>query len=294
MCAIDCTLTGHRTDSTRTYFPKGSGQPRLAAPISVFTNLIINCLWADGEQWTLCMLFTFNRKFQLIREGKQRRKKWKLEVEHPQDQLRQSIIDPERVVYIGNGNEDSRTYVSEVDNLPSCLEGYFAHWKNIRKYLKDCVIFSDNGHGFFKGKGADRRSILKEIGFGRHICFGADVHEVLSPCDNRLHGRKSIWKAELRGDFSDDVASCLRLVDIFDKVPKDDVIGWWNTNLQLDSQKVTMERAYEAIGNRRTIWSEAHKDCLWEFRVASGMDARESVQELPEQLQNALNGRYWQ
>ena len=294
MCAIDCTLTGHRTDKVTTYAPRNSGQQRLGAPLTTFTNLIITVLWADGRQWTLCMLFTFNKKFQLIREGKRKRKKWDEEVTHFQQELHSSRICADRVVYIGSGNNDSRTYVSEVEYLPSCLHTYFEYWENIRDSLKDCVVFSDNGHGFFEGRGEDKKSILERICFGRHECFPADVHEVLNPCDNRLHGQKKIWKAEMKGDFSDDVASCLRLMDIFDQVPREDVIGWWNTNLQLDVQEVTLERANKAISKRRSAWMDVHKECLREYRIAAGIDARGSVPEAPRNLDSGLDGVKWQ
>ena len=146
-------------------------------------------------------------------------------VSHLHREFKRKTIDPSRVHYIGNGVKDSKTYVSEVENLSRCLRLYFDYWTNVRDFLSDCVIFSDNGNGFFEGGTKSGADVLLEIGFGRHEFFPEEVHEVLSPNDNRLHGRKKNWKAEFQGDFSDDVAACLWLMDIFDEVPKEDTIG---------------------------------------------------------------------
>ena len=48
LCSIDFTFTGHRTESQASFSPVGEPQPRSDTSVSIYTNCIVTCLWADG------------------------------------------------------------------------------------------------------------------------------------------------------------------------------------------------------------------------------------------------------
>jgi len=72
----------------------------------------------------------------------------------------------------------------------------------------DAVVFSDNGNSFFE----DSQRVLEALGFGKHRCYPANVHQSISVNDNPLHGTsKEAWRAS-GVDDSDDLESCLSLL----------------------------------------------------------------------------------
>jgi hypothetical protein len=106
-----------------------------------------------------------------------------------------------RIIYVGKEKGDSRSYVSE---SPALLRNFFEHYK----VPKGAAILSDIG-GSFVDQG---KSVLLYIGFQRHVCYPAVVHQYLSPNDNRMYGTaKKIWR-ESYLDCNDDVKSCLFLL----------------------------------------------------------------------------------
>jgi hypothetical protein len=57
--------------------------------------------------------------------------------------------------------------------------------------------------------------MFDNLGFKNHVAYPTDVHQFLSPNDNKLHGCKSIRYEEYY-KFDNAVSSSLRLVNLID------------------------------------------------------------------------------
>lgn len=274
LCSIDFTFTGHRGERRRTFSRKGHRQPKNAMAISTYTNCILTALWRDGKLWTPCMLFTKNPKFDLHRNSTKKRD---AEDEHLRKMLKKFKIDYDRIKYVG-AKGDSGTYVSESSEW---VKTFFEHYD----FVEGCHVLSDNGHAF--------AGDLTKLGFARHERYPAVVHHLLSPNDNRLHGEaKAEWRAERR-DFSDDVESTLSLMRKMDMVATKHIRKWFDRNLMLNAPSITEEAALEIFGKRARKKSQWHADCLYEYRVWNGEDARGGVPYAPRGLEGRLDGRSW-
>jgi hypothetical protein len=114
-------------------------------------------------------------------------------------------INAKRVIYIGADKNETCIYASERSGF---LQRFFA----LYQIPLNVVVFSDNGTSFFPGG----ESILKSLGFAKHVSYPAPVHQYLSPNDNRLHGTaKARWR-DSGVDFKDDVESSLLLLNYLD------------------------------------------------------------------------------
>jgi hypothetical protein len=107
-----------------------------------------------------------------------------------------------------------------------------------------------------------------------------------------LHGSaKKVWR-ESGIDFSDDVLSCVYLLNLLDWATKDDRL-WFNANLQLEAEEPTLRRVEELIMGACISKSTFFKDCLRKYRIAMGHDARGAVPNSPNGLESGLDGAYW-
>ena len=75
----------------------------------------------------------------------------------------------------------------------------------------DTLFLHDGGNAFKKQK----VSIFDSLGFKSHVQYPSDVHQYLSPNDNKLHGCKSTWYREY-SKFQHDVEAPLRLMQLID------------------------------------------------------------------------------
>ncbi len=121
--SIDFTFTGHRNERRTTFAPKGGAQPMLKDRGSNFTNCIVTCLWADGENRTPSMLFTYNSAFRRDRSPTLKRTE---QVQHLLDYLDKYGISEDRIVYIGNEKNETRKYARE---CPDLVRRFFSHYK---------------------------------------------------------------------------------------------------------------------------------------------------------------------
>lgn len=276
LCSLDFTFTGHRTERRSGFGVEGGAQPMQAFKMSKFTNCIITCLWADGKNRTPPILFTFNQNFRLDRPSTARRE---TQVEHLRERLAHHGISKHRVIYVGKDKGEKETYVKE---SPALLRRFFEEYE----VPTDAVAFSDNGNSFFE----NGESVLEAIGFKNHRLYPADVHQFLSMNDNALHGTsKGSWRSS-GVDHSDDVDSCLTLLNHLDR----DIIKyskyWWERNvLELKEEDVG-----ELIGKRGPKKSHLHKGWLRAYRIAVGQDARGERPNIPEEIRDRLDGLYWE
>lgn len=275
LCSIDFTFTGHRTERRSGFGVKGAAQPMEAAPISKYTNCIVTVVWADGKNRTPPILFTYNPNFRWDRPSTARRD---AQVEHLRERLKHYGISQGRVIYIGKDKGEKETYAREAAAL---LRIFFKYYE----LGPELVGLTDNGSSFLENS----ESVLKAIGFENHLCYPASVHQYLSPNDNRLHGTaKAAWRAS-GVDHSDDVESCLMLLSLLDQDIIEHSKYWFNKNiLALKEEDVA-----ELIGTRGPQKSHLHKSWLRAYRIATGKDARGDRPDIPEELQDRLDGLYW-
>ena len=239
--SIDFTFTGHRTDRMHSFAPSGGPQPMVAESISPFTNCIVTCAWSDGKNRTPSKLFTFNPAYRTDRKMTKRRSE---QIEHLNECLDKYGISEDRVIYIGKDKGEMKKYARECPDLIRLFfEGY--------TIPPESRVYSDNGNSFFD----HGESVLEEVGFLKHRCYPAKVHQYLSINDNALHGTsKRTWRT-CGVDFADDVKSCLALLSFLDR----DIVKyskhWWDRNLI----NLTEEGVDALIGKGPCKLSHLHK-----------------------------------
>ena len=255
LASVDFTFTGHRTDRRVSFAPVGGGQPKADGAISQFTNGIVTVVWSDGVNRTPPALFTYNGKFRHDRVG---RKAWVQDREVLVAALARYGIQAKRVIYLGAEKNESRTYVSESDDLlRQFFEGY--------QIPKRVVVFSDHGAAFFP----DGVSALTPLGFAKHVPYPAPVHQYLSPNDNRLHGTaKARWRNS-RVDFKDDVESSLMLLHDLDV----DLTEYGQTWFKQNILELTSRSARELIRGRSGERAQVDADRLLAYRMFIGLNA---------------------
>jgi len=243
LASIDFTFTGHRTERCCSFASQGGSQPMLGTSVSSYTNCIVTVVWADGMNKTPPMLFTYNPGFRRDRNPTARRA---VLVQHFDSCLKERDIDAKRIVYVGNKQAESRSYVTE---SPALLKIFFERYP----IPKRAVIFSDLGRSFVdQGK-----SFLLALGFQKHICYPAAVHQYLSPNDNRLHGTaKKVWR-EAGLDYKDDVKSSIFLLHCLDIDIQAQSKMWFDRNM-IQLNELEVENLVGAVGGR---FSKAHN--LW-------------------------------
>jgi hypothetical protein len=257
LASVDFTFTGHRTDRRVTYAPVGGAQPKSRRASPQFTNCIVTVVWSDGVQRTPPALFTFNEKFRLDRVG---RKAWVQNREVLLATLGRYAIDARRIIYIGTGKGESRTYASESADV---LRRFFELYPFPKR--KPVIAFSDNGAAFFP----EGESVLKPLGFTKHVPYPAPVHQYLSPNDNRLHGTaKARWRAS-GVDFKNDVESSLMLLHYLDMDLRANGKTWFKRNI-LD---LTAMSTRELIRGRSGERAQVDADRLQAYRRFMGLNA---------------------
>lgn len=275
ICSIDFTFTGHRTEKRSGFAPKGGAQPMESTSVSTYTNCIVTCVWADGLNRTPPILYTYNPVFRRDRNPTERRE---AQIEHLNECFRRYGITAERVVYIGKDKGEKEHYAKE---CPELVRLFFETYQ----VGTDVTVLSDNGNSFFE----NGESVITQLGFEKHIFYPADVHQYLSPNDNRLHGTaKQAWRAG-SSNYSDDIESCLSLLYYLDR----DIVAhsqhWFDKNmLSLGESEVA-----NLVSARGPKFSHLHKGWLRAYRIFMGEDARGLMPKLPDNLNDGLDGLFW-
>jgi hypothetical protein len=250
LCSIDFVFTGHRTDRRVTYSRKGCAQPHSEKSISQYTNVIITLIWSDGKNRknrTPPILYTYNPAFRMDNATTPKRTE---KFDRLVNLMNEYEITPNRVVYIGKESGEKRVKVSE---SPELLRNFFGQYK----VKKETVILSDQGRAYFEG-GND---VLLDLGFKTHATYPPPVHQYLSPNDNRLHGSsKASWRNS-GVDFSDDVSSCLLLLNHLDVDITNDSKKWFQQNMK----NLSFKDLDALIGKEGLEKAKYRKNCLREF-----------------------------
>lgn len=275
LASIDFTFTSHRTEKFSGYAVEGGSQPMTNTSIPIYTNCIVTCLWSDGINRTPSMLFTFNPAFRRDRNPTARRS---AQIEHLDQCLNNYEIDNDRIVYIGKPSGEKSVYACE---CPGLLKKFFQNY-DVPRFT---TILSDNGNSFFE----NGTSVLEALGFKQHITYPSSVHQFLSPNDNKLHGTaKQAWrKAGL--DYTDDVKSSLYLLHQLDEDSMAHGRQWFDQNM-LELKEENVDKLIHSTPNS---FSNLHRQWIKSYRLHTHQDLRGDVAVLPENLNNSLDGDYW-
>lgn len=272
--SIDCTLTGHRTDTLRSYAPEGGPPPLLDASISRFTNLIVTAISSLGRFYH-SILFSYNQDF---RRDRKRTKRRDAIVAHLDSVLEEYEVEDYRVVYIGKARNEKRTYVAASAEV---LQMY------LDKIQVDhgSVWLSDHGKEFFPSSGS-----IFECHGAIHHSYPPPVHQYLSANDNNHHtSGKNLWRG-LKIDFSDDVKAGVALLHCFD-LDAPNIIGYFEANLQCGKSQPDIELVRELIGGKNLRSSSYLRKCMYDYCLAFKKDGRGVVDR---DYDDQLDGLYWQ
>ena len=275
LCSFDFTFTGHRTERRRSWGIKGGAAPMVTLDTSRFTNCIVTCVWADGINRTPPILYTYNPAF---RRDRKLTKKRKAQLAHLDVCLKRYNINPDRVVYIGKDKYEKDVYARE---SPQLVRLFFEHYG----VDPDDVVLSDNGTSMVE----NGRSIFEVLGFKKHICYEAPVHQYGSPNDNNLHGAsKQVWRTSKVGN-KDDVASCVGLLYHLDK----DIVEHSKYYFDRNMLQLTESGLEELIAWGSHKMSHLHRDWTRAYYIHMGQDARGPRDSIPKQVRDGLDGVYW-
>lgn len=274
MWSIDCKLTGHRTETYRSYAQCNAPLPLLDKSLSRFTNLIVTEISSLGRYYH-SILFTYNQEFRRDHPSTSRRD---AQLAHLDQVLEEYDVAPYRIVYIGKDKNETRTYVAASAAI-------------IEKYLTMIQVdvgstwLSDNGKEFFpKGE-----SVLEPKGVN-HVSYPAPVHQYLSGNDNNHHSSAAATWRGMRLDYSDDVKASIALLHCLD-CDGVNIVGYFANNLQIGKDTPSEEKVCELIGGKDILSNSMMKQCMYEYCVAFKKDGRGNSDEV---YQDDLDGIYWQ
>lgn len=210
--SIDVTYTRRPAKNRHTYSLKGSG-PQMASEMAhPYTDAIVTCISADGLNHTPCMMFTNNLKMAPLEKNTPGKVKNRAAFD---EKLVRYGISPDRVVYV----KSDRKY---------CGESWEMYEQFIKHYdIPTDVTFLHDGGNAFTRKGV---TIFESLGYKFAEEYENDVHQYLSPNDNKLHGCKATWTAEYY-KFKDDVSPSLRLMQLIDLDTVKNSKGYFHKNL---------------------------------------------------------------
>src|SRR3989338_6803378 len=127
VCSVDFIYTSHRKQRVHGYSRTGVTAPDVSDPIPLFTNCIVTCVWADGDNRTPSVLFTYNQLFRLARHPTARRT---AAMNRLQEVLTEFAVDGRRVVYAGESKGEKRTYCAE---SPRIIRRFFSLYPTYQK-----------------------------------------------------------------------------------------------------------------------------------------------------------------
>lgn len=195
--SIDATYTKKPPNTVSTFSPVGSGTQRANVKKHSYTNTIVTMISGDGDNHTPCLMFTCDPW--MDKENKKRKHREELAAA-----LNAYNISQDRIYY----TKSTKHMLAESSEM---YEKFLAHYTKLKKIPEDTLILHDGGNAFKRGK----TSIFPKLGFKDHVTYPADVHQFLSPNDNKLHGCKAVWKDEYY-KFESRVWASIRLMNLID------------------------------------------------------------------------------
>jgi hypothetical protein len=190
--SIDVTYTKKPPNHVTTFSPKGGGQQRADSQTCLYTNAIVTMVSGDGLNHTPCLLYTHDPKM-----AKEQKETVRTEFD---EALESYNITEDRIIY----EKSDSNYFAE---SPVVYDDFLNHYQ----IPKNALILHDGGNAFKRQK----TSIFDNLGFKNHVAYPTDVHQFLSPNDNKLHGCKSTWKEEYY-KLKSGVSASIRLMNLID------------------------------------------------------------------------------
>lgn len=272
--SIDCTFTGHRLQTYKSYSPANAPPPRLGDGISRFTNLVVTALSSTGR-YHESILFTFNQAFRRDRNPTPNRV---AEVAYLDRVLKEYNVKSRRCVYVGKPKKEKRTCVAAT---PDILAQYLA----LIEVEPEHVWLSDNGKEFFTSEGSSLASRV-----AKHLPYPAAVHQYLSPNDNNHHSAaKARWRA-MGLDYMDDVRASVALLFCLDS-DAEHIAGYFQKNMQLNKAHPELGGVTAIIGGEASSNSSYFEDCRYDYCIAFRKDGRGTVER---DTNDGLDGKHWQ
>ena len=275
LSSVDFTYTSHRSSSQYGWALAGSPAPKIGKKISRYTNCLCTLVYSDGTQ-SPCYCFTYNPAFakkagnskRAVAHNKKRAelfKKWE--------------IKEARVIYLKGESKGSKYVREQTDFLGTMLAGYERYPHHI--------MFSDNGNCFFK----DGDSIIEDLG-KIHLRCAPEIHQFVSPNDNKLHAvAKRVWRTN-RKDFSDDVDSTLHLMHCLDAVSDESIKSWFTTNMFLDGRMPTTDNLEKIIGVSSKRRSALYAEACAQFDQLNGKRCNDPNTYILR-MNSFLDGSFW-
>jgi transposase len=199
--SIDVTYTKKPPAAITTFSPKGGCKQRADSKTNLYTNAIVTMVSGDGHNHTPCLLFTHDPKMAKEQKKTGRGKRVRSEFE---EALKEYNISEDRIIYV----KSEKNYFAE---SPDVYEQFLKHYEMKKKIPQTALILHDGGKAFKRRK----TSIFDNLGFTNHVTYPTDVHQFLSPNDNKLHGCKSTWYGKYY-KFKNEVSSALCLMNLID------------------------------------------------------------------------------
>ncbi len=272
VCSLDFTFTSHRKHRRTSFSPIGAAQPRSKHMLPLYTNCIVTCLWGDGVNRTPSVLFTYNPNFRTDRSLTVLRR---AHTHHLKNSLRKWRVSKKRVVYVGKQHKETRNCVREHADL---LRRFFT----IYKVLPHWVALSDNGHPF-------ANNLLKTLGFKEHMIYPPEVHQYMSPNDNKLHGTAKASWCNSGIQMIDDVQSSICLLHALDVDTERHSRTWFSRNLFQATRESIRTEIY---GEKSIESSEEFRQCMEKYRAAMHLDLISTENDVPQELTSTLDGEY--
>jgi hypothetical protein len=198
--SLDVTYTRQPTKRVTTWSPVGSGKQKSNGKTNLYTDAIVTMIHGDGMNHTPCIMFTSNPRFNPEQKNTERGNRILTEQAVAFDKF---SISRDRVVYKQGSN-----YTGE---SPELYEHFLHHYEAKGKLGRADLFLHDGGRAYKRGT----MSIFDTLGFINHVVFPSDVHQYLSPNDNKLHGCKATWSEEYH-EIGDSLSAPLRLMELID------------------------------------------------------------------------------
>lgn len=198
--SIDVTYTKKPVQKVTTFAPRGGPKPKSSKKVKLYTNAIVTMINASGKNVTPCVLFTFDPRMGPGTNGPV----GKAKREHFMRMLAKFGIAEDRIIY-------KKSLKHLYAECPDMYELFLKRYK-AQGVLGRADLFLHDGGRAFKRK---KVSIFDSLKLGNHVTYPADVHQYLSPNDNKLHGCKAKWAAEYY-KFEDEISPSLRLMQLID------------------------------------------------------------------------------
>ena len=147
------------------------------------------------------------------------------------------------------------------------VELWQLHCSRQRRVLENLIFFCDNGHAWKK----ESENLFVNLGARDQVYLNASIHHHLSTLDNGTNAtiKKNYHAKHDAHEFGYDEPRA-RFVMVRESInfTKDQIISYWNRNLQLgreDVSKLTREDLRKVFKNSSQKWWDWHAQCVQEY-----------------------------